>query len=193
MDITFEFRFMPWKRCELSLENNEAWGAIPFVRTPERENKFYFSEPLFTREGRFFYYNPKGMRKQIIFNELSDLKKYRIGGVRGYYYTDDFQNAGLRVVYVASDEQNFIMLKMQRVDLIPADEAVGLYIIHKLFPQEIQNFFTLAKPLDKSSDYLISSKHYPDALDLLNRFNMALIKIKKNGKYQEILDKYGMH
>ena len=84
MDVTFVFKFMPWKRCESAVEKLEAWGAIPYVRTPEREKKFYFSEKLFIRQAKFFFYSPGGTHKQIPYAGLSDLKGYIIGGVRGY-------------------------------------------------------------------------------------------------------------
>jgi polar amino acid transport system substrate-binding protein len=190
MGVTFEFRFMPWKRCEFSVEKLKAWGTVPYVRTTERENKFYFSDTLFTRPAKFFYYMPDGTRKQIPFSKLSDLKAFKIGAVRGYYYTQSLIGAGLNVVFVTTDEQAFRMLKDKRVELVPADDAVGNYLIRKLWPDETANFFTLTKPLDISSESLMTSKNYPDTQNLLNKFNVALKKIKENGVYQRILNKY---
>jgi polar amino acid transport system substrate-binding protein len=112
--------------------------------------------------------------------------------VRGYYYEQSLVEAGLRVKFVTSDEQNFWKLRAGRVDLIIADEVVGSYIIRKRFPLEVSNFFTLSKPLDVIADYLMTSKIYPDTQKLLIKFNMALKKIKGNGVYQRILDKHGV-
>ena len=192
MGVTFAFRFMPWKRCESAVEKLEAWGAIPYVPTPEREEKFYFSEKLFNRQSKFFFYSPDGTYKQIPYAELTDLKGYRIGGVRGYYYEQVFLEAGLHVEFVATEEQNFRKLRTGRVDLIPVEEVTGLYTIRKLFPHEVGNFFTLSKPLSVSGIYLMTSKRYPDTQNLLTRFNIALKKIKENGVYQRILDNHGL-
>ncbi len=192
MGVTFEFRFMPWKRCELAVEKLEAWGTIPYVRTPERERKFDFSEKLFERQAKFFYYSPSGTQKQIPYAELSDLKAYNIGGVRGYYYEQWLVEAGLHVEFVTTDEQNFRMLKAGRVDLIPSDEVVGLHLLRNRFPLEAGNFFTISKPLDASGDYLMTSKQYPDTQKLLAKFNSALKKIKGNGVYKSILVKRGV-
>ncbi|MGD9368903.1 MAG: transporter substrate-binding domain-containing protein [Desulfobacteraceae bacterium] len=192
MDVTFVFRFMPWKRCESAVQELEAWGAIPYVLTPEREKKYYFSDKLFNREGKFFYYSRKGTPKQIPFAVLSDLKGYIIGGVIGYYYEKTFLDAKLSVEYVAEDEQNFWKLRAGKVDLIIADEIVGRYIIRKRFPLDVEKFFTISKPLDVIGDYLITSKKYPDTQKLLIKFNLALEKIKGNGTYQRILDQYGV-
>lgn len=192
MGVKFVFKFMPWKRCEAAVEKLEAWGAIPYVRTPEREKKYYFSEKLFDRQGKFFFYSPGGIHKQIPYAGLSDLKGYIIGGVRGYYYEQPLLEAGLHVEFVTADEQNFWKLKAGRVDLIIADEVVGFYIIRQRFPREAENFFTLSKPLDVIGDYLMTSKQYPDTQNLLTRFNRALKKVKENGVYQKILDKHGV-
>lgn len=192
MGVKFVFRFMPWKRCEAAVEKQEAWGAIPYVLTSEREKKFFFSDKLFNRQGKFFYYSPNGTQKDIPYAELSDLKGYIIGGVSGYYYEKTLREAGLRVEYVTADEQNFWKLKNGKVDLIIADEVVGSYVVRKQFPTETGNFFTLSKPLDVIGDYLMTSRKYPDTQKLLARFNMALKKIKEKGVYQRILDNYGV-
>jgi polar amino acid transport system substrate-binding protein len=192
MGVTIEFRFMPWRRCESAVENLEAWGAIPYVLTPEREKKYYFSEKLFNREGKFFYYSQRGEPKQIPYAGLSDLKGYIIGGVRGYYYEQTLLEAGLQVEFVTTDEQNFWKLRTGKVDLIIADGVVGSYVIRKRFPQEAGHFLMLRKPLDVIGDYLMTSKQYPNTQNLLTKFNMALKKIKATGVYQRILDQYGV-
>lgn len=192
MGVKFEFKYMPWKRCELALENQDAWGAVPYVLTPERGKKYYFSEKLFNRQAKFFSYSPDGKRKQIPYDRLSDLKGYVIGGVRGYYYEQPLLQAGLQVELVTTDEQNFRKLKAGKVDLIPSDEVVGFHIIKKRFPLETGNFSTLSTPLDASGDYLMTSKKYPGTQRLLARFNAALKKVKENGVYQRILDKHGI-
>jgi polar amino acid transport system substrate-binding protein len=97
MGVTFVFKFMPWKRCEIALEELKAWGAIPYVPTPEREKIYYFSDKLYHRQSMFFSYSPDGKHKQIPYSELTDLKGYKIGGVRGYYYEQPFHEAGLNV------------------------------------------------------------------------------------------------
>jgi len=191
MGVTFVFKFMPWKRCELAIERMEAWGAIPYVPTPERESKFYFSDKLYHRQSFFFAYRHGGRKDEIRYSRLTDLKGYRIGGVRGYYYLEAFREAGLDVDFVITEEQNFRKLLAGRVDLIPSDEVLGWYLVKKVFPsEEVGNVYILPKPYNVSGDFLITSKQYPDTKDLLAKFNTSLKKIKGNGGYQRILDKH---
>ena len=191
MGVTFEFKFMPWKRCEDAVEELKAWGAIPYTATPEREQKFYFSDPLYFVQSLFFAHSRDGRRPQIPYNELTDLKNYRIGGVLGYYYEKPFREAGLKVEYVPTGEQNFRKLRAGRIDLTPSVEGIGWYLIKKLFPpEEVGNFFTLPTPLNTGGDFLITSKRYPDTQNLLARFNTALKKIKEDGVFQKVLDQH---
>jgi polar amino acid transport system substrate-binding protein len=193
MGVKFVFRFLPWKRCEQSVEELKAWGAIPYVRTPEREKKFDFSERLFNSSSKLFGYSPDGKIKDISYTELSDLKKYRIGGVRGYWYEKKFRDAGIELELVTTEEQNFKKLGSGRVDLVPIDETSGWYIIKNLFPKEESGkFFTLTKPFHTKDCFLMTSKQYPNGQELLKKFNTALKKIKDNGDFQKIADKFGV-
>jgi polar amino acid transport system substrate-binding protein len=194
MGVAFRFTFMPWKRCELAVEELEVWGAIPYARTPERDKKYYFSDYLYIGQTLFFGYSPDGRKKQVSYRELNDLKDYRIGGVIGYYYEPWFREAGLNVEYVASEEQSFHKLRKGRIDFFPLGDGTGWYRIKKMFPpEEVKNFYTLTKPLRAGGgDFLMTSKQYPDTQALLAKFNLALKTIKDNGIYQKIVDQHGI-
>jgi len=188
MGVKFKFRLMPWKRVDLSVENMTAWGAIPAVRTAKREKIFDFSDTLYTAKIKFFYYSPDGGKKNIkysgLYSGLKDLKKYRIGGVRGYYYEQAFRDAGLKLSLVSNESQNVGKLFLGRIDLFAMNETTGWYLIknssslgseNPLFSSEkIKNFDTLDKPLKEVSTFLMTSKKYPNTQKLLKKFNKAL-------------------
>lgn len=193
MGITFVFKFMPWKRCEIAVQKHEAWGMMPYIRTGERDQLYDCSEKLYTRRAVFFYRSPNGREKNISYTELGELSKYRIGGVIGYYYEDLFKNAGIALDLVASDELNFKKLGVGRVDLVPAEENTGWYLIRNLFPKdEAANFFSTVQSFHESNIYLMTSKQYPDGKELLESFNAALKKIKNDGRYNEIMVRRGL-
>lgn len=190
MGVTFEFKFLPWKRCEPAVETLEAWGGMPFISTSYRRSRFLFSDKLYERRTIFFYYSPDGTSKQIDDKELSDLKAYKIGAVRGYYYEKALLDAGLNVEFVTSEEQNWKKLYTGRVDLIVTPEYSGFYLMKKLFPQDVKNFFALKKPLDTFDVHLVTSSGYQNAQATLNQFNSALRALRENGVYKAIFDKY---
>lgn len=195
MGVKFKFRIMPWKRAELMVERLEAWGAIPYVRTPKREKIFDFSNMLYASNVKFFYYSPDGKKKDIkysgLYPGLKNLKEYRIGGIIGYYYMQPFEDAGLKVQDVTDEKQNLDKLLLGRVDLIPMNETTGWYLIRNNYsPEEVKKFGTLDQPLKRGIAFLMTSKKYPNTQELLTRFNKALKKIKDTGVYQKVINKH---
>ncbi len=189
MNVSFVFRFIPWKRCEIEIKQLRAWGAIPYVRTPEREEIYDFSERLYESGSVLFGYKTGN----ISYTELRELKNYKIGGVSGYWYEKMFHDAGIELEFVTNEEQNLRKLWGGRIDFAPMNETAGWHMIRNMNLEEIENFFTLEKPLHVSDSFLMTSKLYPDGQELLSRFNTALRKIKENGVFQEIADKRGIY
>lgn len=185
--------FMPWKRAESSVEDQSVWAAVPYVPTEERKKKFLFSDPLYSKQTKFFYYSASCKPIDIQFEVLKDLRIFRIGAVRGYYYEQMFNDAKLYVEYVNGEVQNFHKLREGRIDLTPAVEPVGWYLIRKEFgAEQAKCFFTLQMPLQTGANYLMMSRNWPDAEQVLVRFNEALRALKANGTYQRIAEQHGI-
>lgn len=193
MGVRFEFRFMPWPRCERAVEDQQVWATMPYVPTPERDKKFLFSAPLYAKRTVLFYYSDNAGAFPKTFQNLDELKGLRIGGVRGYYYEAMFTKAGLQLDLANSEEQSFKKLRAGRVDMAPAVEPVGWDVIRKAFPPEEQaNFKVLDTPLSVGHNYLMTSRNYPDTERLLSRFNEALAKLRRTGVYQRVAERHGI-
>lgn len=193
MGVRFEFRFMPWPRCELAVEDQQVWATMPYVPTPERDKKFLFSDPLYAKRTVLFYYSDNAGTFPHTFARLDELKGLKIGGVRGYYYEELFTKAGLQLDLANSEELSFKKLRAGRVDMAPAVEPVGWDVIRKGFPANEQaNFKVLETPLSVGHNYLMTSRNYPDAERLLARFNEALAKLRRTGVYQQVAERHGI-
>lgn len=192
MGVRFKFKFLPWKRCEDAVSNLTAWGAIPYVSTPERQKKYAFSDRLYKSASKLFGYSADGSETLSTYSALKDLKPYLVGGVRGYWYEHLFHEAGVTLFLVTDEHQNIKKLYRERIDLAPLDETAGWYMINKLFPMDRDRFFTLAPPLSTQDAFLITSKQYPETQALLDRFNRSLKRIKENGTFLELMETYGV-
>ncbi|OKH89149.1 ABC transporter substrate-binding protein [Thalassospira sp. TSL5-1] len=192
--IDFEFQFYPWKRGEQAVAEGKAWGTIPYRKSESREKKFLFSDALYLADSHFFAYSADGTKPPITFNDLTDLRPYRIGGIQGYYYEPWFENAGLDVQYSHSEEQNFQLLQRGRIDLFTTATTMGWYVIENLFPpEEVAKFYTLDKPLVAGEGlFLMTSKNYPQTRILLEKFNRGLHEIKTDGTYTRLVHKHGL-
>lgn len=193
MGVTFVFKFMPWKRCTTALDTAEAWGAVPYIRTPEREQLYLFSDSLYSRKMKFFYYSRDGKKLDVAFNDLRDLRKYRIGGVDGFWYIKLFSDAGIKLDLAVNLERTFEKLQAGRFDLAIGDENVGMHLINKRFASEDGGqFLSVEKAFDINATYLMVSRRYHNAEDLLRQFNKALHTVKKNGSYRRIAANHGL-
>jgi len=191
MGVTPKYLFYPWKRAEEEVRSGTAFAAFPYVATDERRAEFDFSEALLVSTGKFFY-SRKFHPDPITYEKLEELQAYRIGGVLGYWYEPVFKAAGLRTDYVKSDEQNLEKLQTGRIDLAPTDELLGWTILKQKYPTEITQFATVEKPLNESALRLMVSRTYPEAQAMLEKFNAALQTLKTNGRYAQLLAKYGL-
>jgi polar amino acid transport system substrate-binding protein len=189
MRRTPRYLYYPWKSAESEVQAGHALAAFPYMITDERQQQFDFSDAVLISTGKFFYL-PQRHAGAIKYEKLEDLRAYTIGGGLGYWYEPAFKAAGLTTDFAATDEQTFEKLFTGRVDLVPIDELVGWALIKKLYPQHVDQFAVLEKPLNESSLHLMISRQYPGASELTRQFNAALKTIHANGTYQQIMKKY---
>ncbi len=187
MDMVPVYVFYPWRRCYESVVVGKVWAAFPYSLTEEREKEVLFSDNLSYSVTRFFYY---GKPKIKDFNSLKALKSHRIGGVNGYFYEEDFQQAGLNIDFAAKEISAIEKLMMGRIDFLPLNELVGWHLINQNFPKNPEKFGMLDTPYSVNDLNLIVSKNFPDSRKLLKRFNEALQTIKDRYIYQDILERY---
>jgi len=194
MGTFFEFRYLPWKRCEAAVQELDAWGAVPYVPTLEREAQCLFSAPLYAKKTKLFYYSPPGRPAPLTnFTQLAELRKFRVGGVRGYFYERLLNDAGVVMDAAASEEQNLRKLHAGRVDLVAAVDTVGWALIRRLFtPAEARHFHTLETPLHVGFNYLMTSRRFPETGPVLARFNAALETLRRDGRYRQVAERFGV-
>ncbi len=183
-----DIRFLPWRRCEASVRGGLVWAAFPYAKTPERQAGFFFSDPLIEGRDVWFYFGDR--MRGVAYDDLTELRSYRIGMASGYWYEEMFRQAGLEVDPSSSDLVGLAKLRAGRLDLFPMNELTGIWLIERYFPEQRQNFGILEQPLRSNQNALIVSKVYPGGLLLLGEFNLALRKIKANGVYQRIMGQY---
>ncbi len=105
--IKVEWGFFPWSRA-YSYAVDGTWEAsIGWIKTPEREEEVYFSEPVYGGPWVFFHL------KSVPFewNTIDDLQGLTIGATADYSYGDEFDNAEkqgiINVDRVPTEVQNF--------------------------------------------------------------------------------------
>lgn len=189
MGLTPQYSFYPWKRCESYTAAGKIWATFPYTPTHERAKTFVFSDSISNSTSKFFYYGPN---KGYQYHALDDLRKYKIGGISGYFYTEEFKHEKIDVTYAPDEISGFKMLQQGRVQLLVINNMVGWDIIRTHFRSEADNFHTLDKPLSDNPLKLMVSRSYPQSDLLLKKFNAALKKVKDSGQIKAILARNGL-
>jgi polar amino acid transport system substrate-binding protein len=149
---------------------------------------FLLSDPVVKTSNVYFHLKSN----KFDWKTVEDLKGLRIGVTRGYDYGLEFMTAlklkKIETSVVTSDEQNFGMLLLGRIDIFPNNPIVGYSQIKNNFSPDQANLFTHhPKVFELSTLHLIISKKSKSSLLFLEKFNSGLKKLKDNGRHEQIL------
>jgi len=187
-NITVKYRYVPWKRAFVEALRVDSDGTFPWYITQERQEDFYYSkEAMISTKTVFFHLKTLDLK----WDTYADLNKYRVGGVLSFKTGGLLEKEGVFVDYVVTDTQNFKKLLKDRIDIAPASILVGLHIIKNTFKPEIAKLFSYSnKEIFSKSEktYLLVSKKHPRGKELVDKFDRGILKMKKSGRYQEILN-----
>ncbi|ARU55631.1 amino acid ABC transporter substrate-binding protein [Oleiphilus messinensis] len=192
--VQVEYGFFSWERAYNQAKAGRWDGSVIWGRKGDREDHFYFSDPVLLEETVFFYRH-QGPNTKSGFNwqSFQDLKGYIIGTTRSYHYGKQFETARqsgvIEIQETGSDENNFRKLQKGRIDLFPLDRVVGQALLQSLFIEHERGQIRFhPKAIISGSLHLILSR----AVDMngrrIKQFNAGLQTIKDNGHYQEIMN-----
>lgn len=186
--IQVHYDFLPWKRGYTLTLQGKYVGTFPYLKTPEREASFLYSEAIFTDRFRLFVEHSQ--QKQ------SNWLNKRVCVPLGYDTTqiEAFTTANQISFEQPPDIANcFKMLKRKRVDAVWVSELVAADTNRALFGADARTYPCDISLLDENKYYFIVSKTLPQAAQWMARFDAGLQKIRKNGRYAEILRQFGMN
>jgi polar amino acid transport system substrate-binding protein len=176
--------FLPWRRSFMGVERGLYSGTFPHFKTPELEERFYFSQPIYPLKQRIYV----AAESSLSFGELNDLAGLRLCSPIGHVIHDSLQkliyNAAISIISPSSTEICARMLERGRVDFMALDETVYQ---HQFSNARLK---AVGKPLDNSELFLLFPKNSPDSLGLLWEFNAGLQTVKECGLFDEIIQRH---
>jgi polar amino acid transport system substrate-binding protein len=162
-------------------------GIVAAWKTPEREEKFVFSNP---------YYRNKVV---LVKNKVSDFKFGEVmtaqglvaGYVEGYAYNEKIKKPG-NIILVPSNHvlQNMLKLQNGQIDLTLGDEGVIRHLIKEYFSNTMDDFVLDTEAFSERNLYLMVSKLNPQHAKIIEAFNAELVKMKKDGTYDAIVERH---
>jgi polar amino acid transport system substrate-binding protein len=181
----------PWKRALELSKSGEVDAIMSIRKSPEREIDYVFSDPISLTQNYFF----KMKNREIKAENITDLKPYNIGTVKGYVYGKAFDEAKLPNLFDATSNspelQNLQKLAAGRLDLIACEINVCSYLINS--NKDLSNIIAIKEPkiADPENFYIAFSRHeIKKSNDLVTKFNQELAKFLAEGKREDLLNKY---
>jgi len=185
-----DFKFYPWKRTYALVKTGDVPASAYWYQSEKRKKHTYYSDPV-TREEIVFFHKKD---KPIEYDNLKDLKDYKVGVSKGNTYTDHFwelaEQGVLKFDEANDDLSNFRKLVRGRIDIFPCSKIMGLKLLNEEFSQEVADTITYYhKPLTETTGHILFSKARDDTKKLLKIFNKNLQKLKDDGTYDKYKEK----
>lgn len=174
---------MPWKRALLRGATGEL-GIGGIYKNAERLAVFDYSAPIF--EERLLLYVQR--ERAFAFRGVEDLHGKRIGVIRGWSYTEAFDQAArtgqIDAQEGSSDEANLRKLASGRLDAVIAIELAGQRLLSHPGLEQLE---ALPQPLSINPTFLVFAKQ-AGQLELLQRFDQALQEMRQDGSLQRLTE-----
>ncbi|ACS79456.1 substrate-binding periplasmic protein [Maridesulfovibrio salexigens] len=184
----YSLNIKPWKRAYKETLSNKATILFTTSRTEQREKMFKWVGPLFPR--KIVLYRLK-RNKHIVVNSFDDLRKYKIGVLRGGSVEEILKargfEQGCNYDEAATNKQNILKLFLNRIDLIPGSEVTMAHRMkstsHKF--SDLEMAFVL---VDQGGYYIAVNKETPD--DVVRRIQGAFDSLIAEGGRDKIIKTY---
>lgn len=182
-------KIMPWVRAEKGVAEGRYDMLVDVWRTESRVKVLLFSAPYAVSKIKFI------KRKDTLFEYtgLDSLSGKRVGVIRGYGYSDAFNNAkSFTREDVPSMEFNINKLLLKRIDLTLEDEISAKGLIRKMGPEVEEQLDFTNNALATNPMYVAAGLKNPRNKEIIDAFNRGLLAIKAYGSFLAIEKRYGL-
>ncbi len=189
--------FMPWDDAVKAVNQGELDGLFPEYYSKKRTKDILYTDSFsespigFYKEVGSNIHYPNSEPDKSISQTLNEMKEYHFGVVNGYINAAAFdKNKQLIKMYADSDEDNLTQLYEGKVDLALIDEYTAEYILEHQLPSDYQEKLVFMNPpLIYKKLYVGISRKNLAAQEIVSNFNQGLEIIKKNGLFNQIMDR----
>jgi len=185
LNIKTDILLLPWARAYHEILTKPNQVLFSMSRNNERENLFHWVGPII--EDKVYFYSPKNSTLNI--TTIEEAKKApEIIVSRGFPEHQFLQNNNFKnLSLIVSPNQGFKLIAANRSDLMPAGELTMVPSLKKL---------NIAPELIKNTNVSLFSHYLYIAMSIdtdhaeVARWQNALDKMKTDGTYDSILEKY---
>ena len=187
MGCEIVFRERPWKRQLQELQSGEADMAMEAYYNEERRKFAYFSDSYSPSMANLWILK----ETKITANSIGTLldSGFILGVTKDFYYGPEVQKrlSDKHIQSVQSEQSNYNKLQKKRINGFLGDWLATTWSLkqHGLEKEIVRSPLPI---YSAPAFFMLSRKNLSP--DFVEQFNRALAKLKHNGRYQQILDKY---
>jgi polar amino acid transport system substrate-binding protein len=184
-----DFEQVPWARALLGLGEGRYDVLVNAWYSDERTQLGQFSGAYLINRVRFI----KRKDAPIEFNNLQQLHTYPVAVVRGYAYSQAFDDdVSLQKVPVHNFAMAVRMVAADRVKLTLEDEYVARYYLARESAKVRNAVEFLPKTLSENSLHILVSLKNPRHEQIVAGFDREIARMKADGSYERLLRQHGM-
>ena len=182
-----EIKIYPWARIYYMAQHIENVAIFSMVRSKAREKMFKWVGVLYYPDAYIWKLRERG---DIVVNNKHDLKKYKIvvinDGIDEQILTKWYGlNKDGHLLAISSTEQKLLMLTSGRAELFEYGELALRWKMKGLDFSLVEKVMPVPEMTSLSLAFSLKTKD-----EIVDRYRQALVEIRANGVYQEILRKW---
>lgn len=185
--IPFQRFYFPWARAVEQTKNGDCDAISELYHDPQREQWADFSVRYGDLSMTLFAHRDVALS----YKTLADLKRYRIGLLRGANISPQFHRTeGLQLVSVNSVKQGLQLAYSGRIDaFVTGEKAIrfAMYQLQHELPDIAEQLVPVYPALHTNELFLGFNKIRDKNRDWRARFNRAMAELIASGRYQQIL------
>ncbi|MBI3229339.1 MAG: transporter substrate-binding domain-containing protein [Burkholderiales bacterium] len=189
-DYQVKVQFLPWARAlsEVRAGNVDGIIALPNSNSREDESSLAFSTPINTLQIGFYKQRDRG----IEFKELTELKSFKIGSVRGISNPLEITAANLNTLESLDDITNLRKLAIGRLDLVLTDKMVGKFLLENRLSDMRIALNWQGNVVANRDQHLALSRKRAGFEKKLQAFNDGLKQMALDGSLKELINQAGL-
>lgn len=180
--------WQPWKRGYLKTLRGDYDATFPYVRTPQREEVFLYSEALFIAEQHIF----SRAGEVIEVDDVPSMQGRRLCYPLGWQPPPIIQQlldkGQLSRHSPTGLNECARLLLMGRDDFFISDRRLGETAL-QLTGVPVEQFRRSDSAISRSTLHLIVPRSHPRAAAIIEQFNQGLVLLKASGDYQRLLER----
>ena len=187
--LNTQIRQEPWKRGMKNAQRGRIYGLISCMYSRERAEHLLFSDPVsFTTQGALTRIDYNGPPLQ----KFNDLQNVHLTLMDGWQSEREISKLGWSASLTNRIESALNIIIYRDISALYISLETGMYNAHRLgLSDQIKAHRLVDRPARPL--YICVSKKYPGARKYLDQFNQGLSEMKRDGEYQRIFRKYGVH